>query len=75
MCVGAWMQFLTAYKGSLGYDYEDRHHLRMTADDVRQQVISLLSCENNDWQVDCEDDDDDTTTDDADALAGDPTYT
>jgi hypothetical protein len=75
MCVGEWIKFITAYKGSLGYDYDDRQRSRMTADNLRQQVMSLLSCENDDWEIDCEDDDKDSANDDVDALTDDPTYT
>ncbi len=75
MCVGEWIKFITAYKGSLGYDYDDRQRSRMTVDDVRQQVMSLLSCENDDWQIDCEDDDDDSVNDNIDTLTGDLTHT
>jgi len=63
------MKFITAHKGTLGYDYGfcDRQRPRMTADDVRREVASQLSCDNDDWQR-LGDDDDDC---DSDESAGD----
>jgi hypothetical protein len=44
-CVANWMQFIAKYKGVLAYDYNfgDRQLPKMTVDDIRQQVASLLS--------------------------------
>jgi hypothetical protein len=46
------MRFIAAHKGSLEYDYGfgDRQRPRMTTENVRQEVASQLSCDNDDWQ-------------------------
>jgi len=77
MCVSAWMKFITAYKGSLGYDYNygDRLRPRLTAEDVRRQVALLLSCEDDDWQYDRENDGDDSESDDVEVASGDLSHT
>jgi hypothetical protein len=46
------MRFIAAHKGSLGYNYGfgDQQRPRMTTEDIRQEVASQMSCDNDDWQ-------------------------
>ena len=62
LCVANWMEFIARYKGALGYDYNfgDRQRPKMTVDDIRQQVASLLSCEYDD----CDESEKDNEADD-----------
>jgi hypothetical protein len=66
LCIGEWMKFIAAYKGTFGYDYSigDRQRPRMTTEEVRQHVSSLLSCDNGDWERSGYDDAEESVSDD-----------